>query len=293
MPYPKATAADIEKFRHDGYLVVRDAVDPKDLDRLQAICDRLLANKEKMAFDWAWEAGTDREHRAFKIVQTSPSLVAKAELANERFRVWATEFASSLLGKGVEFWYDQFLAKPPREGARTPWHQDEGYWGRNLAGRGITCWLPLQDVDARNGCMHFIDGGHRDEGYWGRNLDERGITCWMAFHDVDVENGCMHFVPGAHLAGVIPHRQVENVQSDLLVCDVDESRAVPIPLKLGDVSFHHGKMPHMTTPNASSRWRRALSQHFRAIGSQGEGDHYPWKIYVNQVTGERIKPSVR
>ena len=255
MPYPTASAAQIERFWRDGYLVVRDAVDPKDLERLQSVCDALLANKEKMAFDWAWEAGTDKEHRAFKIVQTSPSLTHKKELGAERFRVWATEFASALLGKGVEFWYDQFLAKPPREGARTPWHQDEGYWGRNL--------------------------------------DERGITCWLPFHHVDVENGCMHFVPGAHKLGVVPHRPAENVQSDLLVCDVDESKVVAEPIELGDATFHHGKMPHMTTPNASNRWRRALSQHFRVVGSQGEGDHYPWKIYVNQVTGQRIKPPVR
>jgi hypothetical protein len=71
------------------------------------------------------------------------------------------------------------------------------------------------------------------------------------------------------------------------------SHVIPCPMKLGDVSFHHGEMPHMTTPNASSRWRRALSQHFRALGTKGEGDHYPWKIYVNQITGERIKPAVR
>jgi phytanoyl-CoA hydroxylase len=255
MPYPQATAAEVERFSRDGFLVVRDALEPKDLDRLQTLCERLLENRDKMAFDWAWEAGTEREHRAFKIVQTSPSLLSRSELAQERFRVWATKFASALLGKGVEFWYDQFLAKPPREGARTPWHQDEGYWGRNLG--------------------------------------ERGITCWMPFHDVDVENGCMHFVPGGHRAGVIPHRQVEGVQSDLLVCDVDETNVVSVPLKLGDVTFHHGKMPHMTTPNVSNRWRRALSQHFRVIGSLGEGDHYPWKIYVNQITGERIKPAVR
>ena len=255
MPYPSATEADVERFWRDGYIAVRDAVDPKDLDRLQAICDRLLERRNEVAFDWAWEAGTERGQGGFKIVQTSPSLFAKAELANERFRVWATEFASALLGKPVEFWYDQFLAKPPKEGARTPWHQDEGYWGRNL--------------------------------------DERGITCWMPFHAVDVENGCMHFVPGAHRDGVIPHRQPEGVQSDLLVCDVDEAQVVPVPIQLGDVTFHHGKMPHMTTPNASSRWRRALSQHFRVVGTRGEGDHYPWKIYVNQMTGERTKPNVR
>jgi hypothetical protein len=29
----------------------------------------------------------------------------------------------------------------------TYWHQDEAYWGRNLCDRGITCWMPLQDVD--------------------------------------------------------------------------------------------------------------------------------------------------
>jgi ectoine hydroxylase-related dioxygenase (phytanoyl-CoA dioxygenase family) len=255
MPYPKATSEQIETYWRDGYLVVRDAIDPKDLDRLQAICDRLLEQKEKVAFDWAWNASEDKEHRTFKIVQTSPSLFSKAELANERFRVWSTEFASTLIGKPVEFWYDQFLAKPPKEGARTPWHQDEAYWGRNL--------------------------------------DERGITCWLPFHDVGVENGCMHFIPGAHKMGVIPHRSVENVQSDLLVCDVDESKIVPVPVELGDVTFHHGKMPHMTTPNSSNHWRRVLSQHFRVVGSLGEGDHYPWKIYVNQITGQRIKPPVR
>jgi len=255
VPYPRASDAQVEAFRRDGYLAVRGAVLPADLERLQALCDRLLEQKERIAFDWAWEAGDDRAQRKFRIVQTSPSLLSKAELAGERFRVWATEFASALLGSPVEFWYDQFLAKPPEEGARTPWHQDEAYWGRNL--------------------------------------DERGITCWMPFHDVGVENGCMHFVPGAHLEGVRVHRPVENVQSDLLVCDVDSARVVPVPIGLGDVTFHHGKMPHMTTPNVSKRWRRALSQHFRVVGSQGEGDHYPWKIYVNQFTGERIKPPSR
>jgi hypothetical protein len=255
MPYPDATAADVERFRGDGYLVVRGALEPGDLARVEAICEALLANREKTAFDWAWEAGAARDERAFRIVQTSPSLVAGADLAGERFRAWATRFASALLGTEVEFWYDQFLAKPPREGARTPWHQDEAYWGRNL--------------------------------------DERGITCWLAFHDVDVENGCMHFVPGAHREGVLPHRAVENVQSDLLVCDVDPARVVAEPMRLGDVSFHHGKMPHMTPPNASDGWRRALSQHFRTKGSPGEGDHYPWKVYVNQFTGVRTKPAVR
>jgi hypothetical protein len=255
MAYPRATPDDAGRFWRDGYFVVRGAIEPTDLQRVEAICDDLLRRRDSVAFDWAWDADTPREQRAFKIVQTSPSLFGKLDFASERFRVWAIEFASDLFGQEVEFWYDQLLAKPPGEGARTPWHQDEGYWGRNL--------------------------------------EERGITCWMPFHDVDAANGCMHFVPGAHRLGVLTHRPVPGVQSDLLQCEVDEARAVAVPMRVGDVSFHHGKMPHMTTPNTSSGWRRALTQHFRVRGSKGEGDHYPWKIYVNQFTGERTKPRTR
>jgi phytanoyl-CoA hydroxylase len=254
VPYPAASPEQIERFRRDGFLVVRGAVDPADLARLEQAGERILAHKERLAFDWAWDEDTPKEQRRFRIVQSSPSLIG-VDLAQEPFRVWATAFASRLLGRDVEFWYDQFLAKPPAGSAATPWHQDEAYWGRNLDERGITCWLPLHAVDERDGCMHFARGGHR--------------------------------------LGVLPHRPVEGVQSDLLQCEIDAATCVACPLALGDVTFHHGKTPHMTPPNRSDHWRRALTQHFRAVGSLGEGDHYPWKIYVNQLTGQRIKPPVR
>jgi len=204
-----------------------------------------------MAYDWAWEQGTPRDKREFKIVQSSPTRYFP-ELAEARFRIWATEFASALMGREMEFWYDQFLAKPPQKGATTYWHQDEAYWGRDLDEKGITCWMPFHDVDERNGCMHFIDGGHRD--------------------------------------GILEHRQPEGVASDLLLCEPDESRATARPISLGSVTFHHSKTPHMTTPNSTDSWRKILTQHFKATGVAGEGGHYPWKVYVNQFTGERIIP---
>lgn len=43
----------------------------------------------------------------------------------------------------------------------------------------------------------------------------------------------------------------------------------------------------MTSANRTARWRKILTQHLRVVVSQGEGDHYPWKVYVNQFTGER------
>ena len=60
----------------------------------------------------------------------------------------------------------------------------------------------------------------------GRNLDDKGITCWIPLHDVDVRNGCMQFIDGGHKDGVLAHHLVEGVASDLLTCPVDDSRAV-------------------------------------------------------------------
>jgi len=253
-PYPACTDAQADAFSAHGFLVVEDVIAPADLAELRERCQPLLDHKEKLAFDWAWEKGTPRESRAFKIVQSSPSLVWR-EVNETPFRRWMLEFASRLMGRPLEFWYDQFLAKPPREGAETYWHQDEGYWGRNLDDRGVTCWLPLQDVDPGNGCMHFVDGGHK--------------------------------------AGVLEHRQPAHVQSDLLFCEPDVAREVACPIRAGSVTFHHGKTPHRTPPNRSDRWRLAVTTHMRVAGSLGEGDHYPWKVYVNQVTGERTVPLSR
>jgi phytanoyl-CoA hydroxylase len=194
-----------------------------------------------------------KDERELKILQTSPSR-RSSEFAAP-FRTWAIEFGSALLGTDVEFWYDQFLAKPPHKSAATLWHQDEGYWGRALDDKGITCWMPFHDVDVRNGCMHFIDGGHRD--------------------------------------GVLEHRRPPQMKSDLLYCTPDVSRTVACPVELGSVTFHHGKTPHMTTANVTDSWRRILTQHLKAVGVEGEGDRYPWKVYVNQFTGELTTPETR
>jgi phytanoyl-CoA hydroxylase len=254
MTFPSASAAQIDFFREHGWLVVQDAIPQEALDELEAHCDLLLADTSRYAFDWAWDANESRDARSFRIVQSSPSFVWST-IAEQPYRRWLIEFGSALMGMPLEFWYDQFLGKPPDISVPTDWHQDEGYWGRNLDDRGITCWIPLQDVDVENGCMHFIDAGHK--------------------------------------LGVLEHRSVDGIQSDLLRCDPDTSRAIACPLARGGVTFHHSKTPHMTTANRSTKWRKAVSNHLQAIGAGGEGDHYPWKIYVNQKTGKRIVPPRR
>ena len=87
--------------------------------------------------------------------------------------------------------------------------------------------------------------------------------------------------------GMLTHRLVEGMKSDLLVCDVDESRAVACPMARGDVAFHHSRTPHMSNANNGTAWRKAITNHLQQADAGGEGDHYPWRVKVNQRTGER------
>jgi hypothetical protein len=243
MHYPTATASQVQSFASDGFLVVRQALPPAELDRIEQHCDLLLADPARYAKDWAWDANESLEQRSFKIVQSSPAKVWP-DIATQAYRRWLEAFSSSLMGLDMAFWYDQFLGKPPGRSAPTRWHQDEGYWGRNLANRGITGWIPLQDVDVVDGCMQFVRGGH--------------------------------------LHGVAEHRGVAGVQSDLLECAVDESRAVACPMARGDVAFHHSRTPHMSGANEGLRWRKAVTNHLQQRDAGGEGDPYPWRVKVSQ-----------
>src|SRR6201991_2932205 len=191
MTYPRPTQEQLDFFNEHGWIVVKDAIPQAALDELEGHCDSILSEKEKLAFDWAWDVKEDKDSRSFRIVQSSPSLIWK-EIAEQPYRKWLVEFGGALMNRKLDFWYDQFLGKPPGKSVATEWHQDEGYWGRNLDDKGITCWIPMHDVDPSNGCMHFIDGGHKD--------------------------------------GVLEHRNPSDVASDLLQCEPDESRGVAAPL---------------------------------------------------------------
>ena len=244
--------ADVAFFGEHGWIVVPTPSIPADLVDLEAKCQKIIDHKESMAFDWAWEEGKARDGARVQDPPVEPVDVLAAEFATAPFRLWAVEFASALMGRPLEFWYDQFLAKPPGNSVPTRWHQDEGYWGRNLDDRGITCWMPFHDVDASNGCMHFIDGGHRD--------------------------------------GVLEHRNPADIAERPARVRARRVAGRGLPDRRSGRHVPPQQEPHMTPANVSDSWRRILTQHLRVVGAEGEGDHYPWKVYVNQATGERIVP---
>ena len=102
---------------------------------------------------------------------------------------------------------------------------------------------------------------HQDNGY-GELDPYTAITCITALDDTDLESGCLWIIPGGHRLGQIDVSDQLTVESkDAMVevsIEVDETSAIPIPMKVGESLIFHGWMPHKSLGNTSNRDRRLL-----------------------------------
>ncbi len=104
---------------------------------------------------------------------------------------------------------------------------------------------------------------HQDLTYWGLN-DLQQVTAWVALSPATVENGCMRFITGSHQAEIVAHRDTfaENnllTRGQEIAVEVDETRAVDVILKPGEISLHHGRTFHASHANRSQDRRVGLA----------------------------------
>ena len=103
-------------------------------------------------------------------------------------------------------------------------------------------------------------GWHQDNAY-GELDPYNAISCLTALDNADLENGCLWLVPGSHKEGQVEyeHSIEDKKEHRDIEMDVDESRAVPMPLKAGYSLFFHCHMLHKSEGNKSKeRDRRIL-----------------------------------
>jgi len=120
--------------------------------------------------------------------------------------------ATRLAGVPLRLWHDQILIKKPQNRAPTEFHQDQPYWPHHNSPNPISAWIALVDVP--------------------------------------VERGCMTFIPGAQVRTDLPAQSLGDPRSLFAICpDLEWEPRVTVPLRAGDCTFHHGRCPHMATPN--------------------------------------------
>lgn len=141
---------------------------------------------------------------------------------------------------------DQLVYKPPvkteaKINTTVGWHSDRAYWSTCSSQNLLTAWIPFHDCDEARGPLVVLDKSHR----WSNLQDMRH------FNDPDLSNLTDKF-------------QVEG----------KKVVKVPMTLKKGQVSFHHGWTIHGSYPNRSHQHRQALAVHL-----QDKDNHY--RPYIN------------
>ena len=143
-----------------------------------------------------------------------------------------------LIGDDIILWSSGYFGKPAEVGKATPWHQDGGYWPiRPLA--TCTAWVALDDATPENGCLRVIKGSHRRKAILEHERDDS---------------------PDLTLNQALPS------------ASYDESAAVDIVLRAGQISLHDVFMVHGSAANTSGNRRRGITFRYMPTTSHFDRD---------------------
>jgi hypothetical protein len=217
---------DSEQYWRDGYLTAPSVLTEAQLVQMRAESDRLLAlclaEAERYAARIEWERNYLPEDR----IAGMERVIRKLEPISDLSPIF-TELAtdpkitgpvSAILGGPVELFEDKLNLKLPG-GSPYPWHQD---W--------VCCWR-----------------AHTDE----------LITCFIYLEDATPENGCLWVIPGSHAGKpMLPFKQGGHFEIDPAY--VDKEKAVPVPLRAGEMIFFDPYLLHYSDLNYSNSSRKAI-----------------------------------
>jgi non-heme Fe2+,alpha-ketoglutarate-dependent halogenase len=124
----------------------------------------------------------------------------------------------------------------------------------DIYGSDLLCWTTSFFIKEANSSAYV--SWHQDSTYWGLSAPDV-VTAWVALTDSNETNGAMAVIPGTHLIDQIPHKDTFSDNNLLtrgqeVAVQVDESRAVRLDLKPGEMSLHHVRLIHGSPPNLSN-----------------------------------------
>ncbi|MGV3618755.1 MAG: phytanoyl-CoA dioxygenase family protein [Fimbriimonas sp.] len=210
------------------------------------------------------------EYRANGFVKI-PNLISREEaLAFREAALSASDRLRSL--GGDEAIFAQFVNVWRQDEAmrRLTLHPNVGAAAMELAGVPLRVWHDqiLIKPAGKSKATEF----HQDQPYWPHENSPNPISCWIALGDVPVEAGCMTFLPGQHHRTELRMQNLADNHSLFTIApDMVWARRVTLPLQAGDVTFHHGRCPHMATPNLTDSPRVAHVVIFMDAGATYSG----------------------
>ena len=160
-----------------------------------------------------------------------------------------------LIGANISLWGSVLFIKEPQSAGFVSWHQDATYVG----------------IKPHN-----------------------FVTPWLALTPSNRDNGCMSMIPGSHIDHIREHEDTFDDDNILtrgqVVRDVDESTAVDLILRPGQMSLHHAEVIHGSRPNLGSDRRIgfAMQAYMPPEAQQGIGKNYWLDIRGENLREESI-----
>ena len=126
----------------------------------------------------------------------------------------------------------------------------------DLIGPNFSLWGSVLFIKEPSS-KHFVSW-HQDATYMGMTSNNF-VTPWIALSPSNKETGCMSMIPGSHRNSIVEHDDTFGKDNILtrgqVVKDVDESKAVDLIMRPGQMSLHHGEIVHGSQPNQSNQRR--------------------------------------
>ena len=251
----RVTDEQVEQYRRDGFIQLDNIVTGRDLKRLRDAVVRAVARESAQAADPNRTKTPYEQIFIQKVNLWRRHPVVREFVLSNRFG----EVAAKLSGRPVRVWHDQALFKEPREGAKTPWHQDAVYWP------------------------------HRER--------KDQISIWIALKEATIENGCMSFVPGSHTLGPLEYINLADPKNIFdFAPQFKRKKPVTCELKAGSCTFHNALTFHYAGPNKSAGMREAFAIIYMPDGTQYDGRKHvvtdPLKLKEGEKLGGDMFPLV-
>jgi phytanoyl-CoA hydroxylase len=239
-PEPDNSAAEVEAFRRDGFVIVRGMAGRTQCAEMKQLAQEHLAHAVPPL-----EYEADVRYPGSPVSHAGPGgrTVRRLLQANARdalFRAWALSPAigsrlSRLLGAQPllsQVHHNCVMTKDPRYSSRTGWHQDIRYWSFAKP-ELISVWLALGEETEENGCLWLVPGSHRTD-FRRDQFDE------LLFFRNDLEENRTF-----------------------------TERAVRAELSPGDVLFFHCRLLH------AAGWNRTAETKLSAVFTYHASDNHP------------------
>lgn len=160
MQQRQLTEEEIQRYREDGVVFVKNAVDPVWVERLLAFGQRQMAQPSQLANDGQPGAKQGRLFTDRYLWRTHDEVYQFIKSSG------CARLAAQAMGsQTARFYFDHLLVKTVHTNTPTPWHQDVPYWpfrGKQIA----SIWLALTPVTVSGSAPEFVRGSHRTDQFY-------------------------------------------------------------------------------------------------------------------------------